>query len=49
VHVHLVDLLRAGKIRPIVGEVVSFDRLPEALEKMEARSTMGRVVVQIGS
>jgi len=47
VHAHLVELLRAGKIRPVVGRVVPFEQLPEALEQMEARTTMGRIVVQI--
>jgi NADPH2:quinone reductase len=48
VHAHLVELLRGGQIRPIVGDVVAFEQLPEALERMDARTTMGRVVVQIG-
>jgi NADPH2:quinone reductase len=47
VHAHLVELLGAGKIRPVVGRVVPFEQLPEALEEMEARTTMGRIVVQI--
>jgi NADPH:quinone reductase len=47
VHAHLVELLRAGRIRPLVGRVVPFEQLPEALEEMEARATMGRIVVQI--
>jgi NADPH:quinone reductase len=49
VHAHLVELLRDGRIKPIVGDVVPFEQLPEALERMEARTTMGRVVVQIES
>ncbi|MGP0031400.1 MAG: NADPH:quinone oxidoreductase family protein [Acidimicrobiales bacterium] len=49
VHAHLLELLRAGQIRPVVGDVVPFDQLPDALEKMEARATMGRIVVQIES
>jgi len=47
VQAHLVELLRAGKIRPVVGRVVPFEQLPEALEEMEARTTMGRIVVRI--
>jgi NADPH2:quinone reductase len=47
VHAHLIELLRAGQIRPVVGRVVPFAQLPEALEDMEARTTMGRIVVQI--
>ena len=49
VHAHLVELLRAGQIRPVVGKVVPFEQLPEALEEMEARTTVGRIVVQMRS
>jgi NADPH:quinone reductase len=42
---HLLELLAAGTIRPIVGSVVPFERLPNALEDMESRRTVGRVVV----
>jgi NADPH2:quinone reductase len=43
----LLDLLRAGKIRPIVGKTVAFEDLPAALDEMEDRATIGRVVVEI--
>ena len=45
VQAHLVELLDAGVIRPIVGRTVSFEELPQALEAMESRTTTGRVVV----
>ena len=45
VHAHLVELLRAGQIRPVIGKVVPFAELPGALEEMEARRTVGRTVV----
>jgi NADPH2:quinone reductase len=45
VQAHLVELLRAGQIRPVIGKVVPFEQLPSALEEMEARSTVGRTVV----
>lgn len=45
VHRSLLDLLDAGRIAPIVSEVVPFDRLPAALDAMEQRRTIGRVVV----
>jgi len=44
---HLVELLEAGRIRPLVGKTVAFDELPRALDEMEDRATVGRVVVQI--
>ena len=47
VHDHLVTLLRANRIRPLVGKTVPFEQLPMALEEMEDRTTIGRVVVHI--
>ena len=46
VQAHLVELLDAGKIRPIVGKTVPFAQLPDALEEMESRTTIGRVVIE---
>jgi NADPH2:quinone reductase len=45
VQAHLLELLAAGKIRPIVGRSVGFEGLARALEDMEARTTVGRIVV----
>ena len=45
VQAHLLELLAAGSIRPVVGDRVAFEDLPRALEAMEARQTIGRVVV----
>lgn len=42
---HLLELLAAGAIRPVVGSEVPFEQLPQALEAMEARQTTGRVVL----
>ncbi len=47
VHRRLIELLDAGRIQPVVGEVVPFGALPEALESMERRETLGRVVVEL--
>jgi NADPH2:quinone reductase len=41
----LVALLAAGRIRPIVGRVASFRELPAELERLEARGTLGRSVL----
>jgi NADPH2:quinone reductase len=46
VQAHLLELLAAGKIRPIVGSTVPFEQLPQAFEDMEARTTIGRIVVE---
>jgi NADPH2:quinone reductase len=45
VHASLLELLDAGRIRPIVGQVVAFEDLPAALDAMEDRATTGRVVL----
>lgn len=45
VHAHLVEQLRRGVIEPVVGDVVSFADLPAALDRMESRATIGRIVV----
>jgi NADPH2:quinone reductase len=43
----LLDLLDAGRIRPVVGRQVPFEDLPAALEVMEQRRTTGRTVVVV--
>jgi NADPH:quinone reductase len=45
VQAHLLRLLAAGSIRPIIGATVPFDALPEALDAMESRRSVGRIVV----
>jgi NADPH:quinone reductase-like Zn-dependent oxidoreductase len=42
---HLLELLAAGAIRPVVGRTDPFEGLAQALDDMEARTTVGRVVV----
>jgi NADPH2:quinone reductase len=46
VHDRVTELLRAGRIRPLVGKTVSYRELPDALGEMEARATIGRTVVR---
>src|SRR5436190_2447812 len=41
----IVDLVLAGKVRPVVGNVVDFDDIPAAIEAMANRETIGRTVV----
>jgi NADPH2:quinone reductase len=47
VHMRLLELLEAGRIRPVVGREVEFAELPAALDAMEDRATIGRVVVHV--
>jgi NADPH2:quinone reductase len=45
IQAHLLELLAAGSIQPIVGAVAPFDGLANALDDMESRTTVGRTVV----
>jgi NADPH2:quinone reductase len=45
IHDELIGLWRAGHIRPLLGAVEPFENLPAALERMEDRATVGRVVI----
>jgi D-arabinose 1-dehydrogenase-like Zn-dependent alcohol dehydrogenase len=37
-------MIRTGAISPFVGRDITFDEIPEALEAMERRETVGRLV-----
>lgn len=41
----LVELLRAGSIRPVVGRVASWRDLPAELALLASRATMGRTII----
>jgi NADPH2:quinone reductase len=45
VQAHLIDLLTAGKIRPVIGRVASYRDLPAELARMSTRTTMGRTIL----
>jgi NADPH2:quinone reductase len=46
-HGELVELLLDGSLRPVVDREVAFADLPHALEALEERETIGRVVVRL--
>jgi NADPH2:quinone reductase len=46
-HAKILELIRTGRIRPAIGRRLSFADIPEALESMERRETMGRLVVEL--
>lgn len=46
-HARILRLLQQGKIRPVIGQELSFDQIPATLEAMERRETTGRLVVQL--
>jgi len=43
----ILDLVLAGKVRPVVGSVVGFEEIPAAIETMANRETVGRTVVVV--
>ncbi len=45
IHEALLALYSRGKIKPVVGRRARFEDLPEELERMERRSTMGRTIL----
>jgi len=47
VHAALLDLVRAGSVRPVVGRTVRMDEVAAALDDHEQRRTSGRTVVDV--
>jgi NADPH:quinone reductase-like Zn-dependent oxidoreductase len=43
----IVDGVRDGKLKPVIGEVVDFEALPAAMTRMRDRQTTGRVIVRV--
>jgi NADPH2:quinone reductase len=48
IHDQVLELVAAGTVRPVVGLDVPFEELPKALDAMEQRRTIGRLVVRVG-
>lgn len=46
-HAAILELMRTGAITPFIGRDLSFDDIPEALEAMERRETVGRLVAHL--
>ncbi len=43
----VLELYRCGVVKPVIGQEVGFDELPEAMEAMANRQTVGRTVVRL--
>jgi len=41
----IVELVLAGEVRPVIGETIDFEDIPEKIEAMANRQTTGRTVV----
>ena len=46
-HAELMALFAAGTLRAIVGQAVTFDEIPGALDAIEQRKTIGRTVARL--
>jgi NADPH:quinone reductase len=47
IHQSILDLVAGGHVQPVVGREVTFDDLPNALQAMADRRTIGRSVVLV--
>ena len=47
VHARVLELMRHGRARPVIGQEVAFIDLPTALQAVADRQTVGRVVVLV--
>ena len=43
----IVELIRAKKVRPVIGRQTPFEELPQAIAAMGHRETTGRVIITI--
>ena len=43
----ILTLYRSGVLRPVIGQEASFEELPQAIEAMANRNTVGRTVVRV--
>ena len=43
----IVDLVRAGRVRPVIGSVIGFDEIPAAIDAMAKRRTTGRTIALV--
>lgn len=43
----VIDLVRAGRVRPVIGRVAPFESLPGEIEAMGNRETLGRTIISL--
>ena len=43
----IVTLVEQGKLHAVIGRVVEFDEIPEAITAMADRETVGRTIVKL--
>jgi NADPH:quinone reductase-like Zn-dependent oxidoreductase len=45
----ILELVRQGKLKPVIDSKLPMDKLPEAMEKLEKREAFGKVVLTCSS
>lgn len=45
----VVKLVSEGKVQVIIGETISLDEVPKALERLSQRHVTGKIVVRIAN
>ena len=45
INAEIVDLVREGKVKPVIGEIAGFNDLPAAITRLRDRATYGRVLI----
>jgi NADPH2:quinone reductase len=43
----IIELVEQGKVKPVIGEIVEFEDIPEAITRMRDRETVGRTIVKL--
>lgn len=46
-NLEILELVRGGSVRPVVGSTPEFTELPQAITEMASRATTGRVIVSV--
>ena len=47
--IRILELVRQGKLKPVVDSELPIEKLPEAMEKLEKRQAFGKVVLTCSS
>ena len=43
----IVELVKQGRVKPVIGEIVDFEDVPAAITRMRDRKTVGRTIVKL--
>jgi NADPH:quinone reductase-like Zn-dependent oxidoreductase len=43
----IVSLVKAKRVRPVIGRVVDFEEIPSAIDAMARRETVGRTIALV--